>query len=467
MDIHVPKMADGVETATVVNILVKVGDRIEKNQDILELETAKAVGSVPSPAAGVVSAVHVQKGAEVAIGQVAISLAAEGEAAGAAAPKETVPREKKSVPAPQAPEEKPPAPAAAGPGEFQHSSKNNLPPPASPSVRKLAAELGIDLTRVRGSEHGGRITPGDVKAYVQWLQKKAAEPKPEPPKPAAPQAAAPVVVTVDFAKWGPVRKEKLSALRRAISEKMTESWTRIPQVTQFDSADVSALTDLRKKYADLYKGKGAHLTLTSFAVAALVRALKEFPVFNASLDEENQEIVFKEYFHVGIAVDTEQGLIVPVIRDADRKDLLAVTLEIQQIADKARRRTLTIEEMQGGTFTISNQGGLGGSYFTPIINRPEAAILGVGRASLKPVIRDGKVETRSILPLGLTYDHRIIDGAKAARFITRLVAELENFDENQVRLPLGDVPAAAAPASLFPVEPQAKPVKSKTKKGKS
>ena len=292
-------------------------------------------------------------------------------------------------------------------------------------------ELGIDLSRVRGSEAGGRIGIGDIRAYIARLQKAA-----DKPKPAATGAAPakPVAEPVDFSQWGPVTKKPVTPLRQVIARRMWENWNAIPHVTQLDDADFTRLNELRKKYAAAYEQKGAKLTFMPFVLKALVATLKKHPIFNSSLDEVANEIVIKEYFHIGIAVDTEQGLIVPVIRDVDKKSMLELVKEVEQLAQKARDRKVTAEELKGGTFTISNQGAIGGMYFTPIVNKPEVAILGLGRGTLKPVVRDGKVEVRLMTPLGLSFDHRVIDGGEAARFIVDLVKAMEDFKEEGIKL---------------------------------
>ena len=302
-------------------------------------------------------------------------------------------------------------------------------PVASPSVRRIARELGIDLSKVRGSEAGGRIVLGDIRAYIARLQKAT-----DKPKVAATAPAKPAAESIDFSKWGPVTKKPLTQLRQVIARRLWESWNAIPHVTQFDDADFTRLNELRKKYAPAYEKKGAKLTLTPLVLKALVGTLKKHPIFNSSLDEVAQEVVFKEYFHIGIAVDTEQGLIVPVIRDADRKSVLDLAKELEQLAQKARDRKVTAEELKGGTFTITNQGAIGGAHFTPIINKPEVAILGLGRGAMKPVARDGKVEVRMMTPLGLSYDHRVIDGGEAARFMVDLVKAMEDFGEKAIKL---------------------------------
>lgn len=229
----------------------------------------------------------------------------------------------------------------------------------------------------------------------------------------------------------------MTNLRRTISHHMATAWTSIPHITQFDEADITDLMKLRKKHSASYEKKGAHLTLTSFVLKAVTEVVKKYPKFNSSLDDSAEEIVYKDYCHLGIAVDTEQGLIVPVMRDVDKKSLLEVSIELDKLAERARQRKLSLEEMQGGTFTISNQGGIGGGHFTPIINSPEVAVLGLGRADWKPVVRNGKLEKRMILPLVLSYDHRVIDGADAARFVTELVAVVEQFKDNDVAQHLG------------------------------
>ena len=269
----------------------------------------------------------------------------------------------------------------------------------------------------------------DLRAYVMRLQKAAAS-----PKAAGAVPAKPAPVQIDFAKWGPVTKQPVTSLRRTIAEKMTESWTAIPHVTQFDEADITGLMAIKKKYDAAYEKKGAKLTLTAFILKAVAKTLKAHPKFNVSFDEAAGEIVFKQYYHIGIAVDTEAGLIVPVIRDVDKKPLSSLSKELNALAEKTRKRQVSAEDLQGGTFTISNQGGIGGGAFTPIIKRPEVAILGLARGVQKPLAKGDKVEIRFVLPMGLSYDHRVIDGADAARFIKDLVQAIELFDEKEVKI---------------------------------
>jgi pyruvate dehydrogenase E2 component (dihydrolipoamide acetyltransferase) len=419
MDVKLPKLGEGADSGVVVNVFVKEGDPVAKDQAILELENEKAVASVPSTAAGVVTKIYVKAGDKISVGQRLISLSGGDQPVVAAAPAAKW----------AAPEPEPETPVEESAAEDGEIPKPVAAPVASPSVRRLARELRIDLSKVRGSEAGGRIVTGDIRAYIARLQKVT-----DKPKAAASAPAKPAAESIDFSKWGPVTKKPLTQLRQVIARRMWESWNAIPHVTQFDDADFTWLNELRKKYAPAYEKKGAKLTLTPLVLKALVETLKKHPIFNSSLDEIAQEIVFKEYFHIGIAVDTEQGLIVPVIRDADRKSVLDLAKELEQLAQKARDRKVTVEELKGGTFTVTNQGAIGSAHFTPIINKPEVAILGLGRGALKPVARDGKVEVRMMTPLGLSYDHRVIDGGAAARFMVDLVKAMENFSEETVKI---------------------------------
>jgi pyruvate dehydrogenase E2 component (dihydrolipoamide acetyltransferase) len=431
MDVRVPRLAEGVESATVANILVSPGDRIEKDQVILELETEKAVGPIPSPGSGEVSKIHVKQGDEVAVGQVLITLAEQGVADRAPhGKKEELPTaERKPAAKAALPEqEKLSVPAQLEPEPYRYESPSGFLPPASPSVRRIARELDIDLTRVRGSESGGRITVGDLKTYIQELQQAAFAARPATEK--APKA---VPSSPDFSRWGNIQKKPISSVRRTIGQRMYDSWSTIPHVTQFEEVDVTHVTRLRKEYGPSFEKKGKHLTLTPFVLKAVVAALKKYPIFNSSLDEATGEIVYKEYYHIGIAVDTEAGLIVPVLRDVDKKSLADLSAELNELVERTRQRKVSLDQLQGGSFTISNQGGIGGGHFTPIINKPEVAVLGIGRASSKPVVKDGKVEARAILPLCLSYDHRVMDGADAVRFILEVINMLENFPEQELK----------------------------------
>jgi pyruvate dehydrogenase E2 component (dihydrolipoamide acetyltransferase) len=404
--------------------LVKEGETIQKGQGIIELETGKAVAPVPASAAGKVTKIIVAVGDKISVGQPILSLEA-----GAAPAK---PAAAKSAPA-AAPRASKPAPvqeeAAEEAPEAEAEEVSGPEPASSPTIRRMARELGIDLRKIRGSENGGRIIMADVRAYLERLQRLAAQPRSGSP---AGAPAKPAPEKIDFSKWGPIAKRPMTPLRKVIAQRMSESWNTVPRVTQFDEADITALNDLRKKHADAYEKKGARLTLTSFALKIVAEALKKHPVFNTSIDLIANEVIYKEYFHIGIAVDTEQGLIVPVLKDADKKDVLALSKDLNDIATKTRDRKISLEEMQGGTFTISNQGGIGGGHFTPIINLPETAILGLGRGVMKAVAREGKIEARLMLPLALSYDHRVIDGGAAVRFMLDLVRGFETFDEKQL-----------------------------------
>jgi len=404
MDIRLPNLGEGTDSGVVVNILVKAGDSVQLDQPILELETDKAVGSIPASAAGLVQQIRVNIGDKISAGTVLLTLAENGGAAAPAAP-----------PVAQRPAARPVQPVTTLP-----PTASGVPPAASPTVRKMAAQLGIDLTVVPGSGHGGRIAVEDLRAYIQNLQTAGA-----PAKTATP---------IDFSKFGPVKKQPVSQLRKTIARRMSASWAAVPRVTQFDEADITGLNELRKKFAPAYEKQGAKLTLTVLAIKAVVQTLKKHPLLNASLDDATSAIVLKGYYHIGIAVDTEHGLLVPVIRDADQKSLLQLAKELDDLAGKTRDRKLTSDQMQGGSFTISNQGGIGSGAFTPIVNLPEVAILGLGRGALKPAVVAGKIEPRLLLPMAVSYDHRVIDGGSAARFVVDLVAAFQNFDAKEVQI---------------------------------
>jgi pyruvate dehydrogenase E2 component (dihydrolipoamide acetyltransferase) len=429
MDVKLPKLGEGSDSGVVVGIFVNVGDTVAKDQAILELENEKAVASIPSSAAGVVEKIHVKAGDKVSIGQRLITLA--GGAAPAAAAPAPKPAAKKAA-AQSAPAPEPEAVVeAAGDESAEEAPQPVAAPVASPSLRRMARELGIDLTKVHGSEAGGRITTSDVRAYLAKLAKAAAKPAPAP---AGVASAKPAAVQVDFSQWGPILKKPVTQLRKVIARRMSESWNSVARVTQFDDIDFTKLGELRKKYAPAYEAKGVKLTLTPFVLKAVAETLKKHPIFNSSLDEVASEIILKEYVHLGIAVDTDQGLMVPVLRDVDKKSMIDLAKELEQLAAKARDRKITADEMKGGTFTISNQGAIGGAHFTPIINLPEVAILGLGRGALKAVVRDGQIVARLMTPVALSYDHRVIDGGSAARFTVDLVKAFENFDEAMARV---------------------------------
>jgi pyruvate dehydrogenase E2 component (dihydrolipoyllysine-residue acetyltransferase) len=437
MDVKLPRLAEGVDSGTVVSILVSEGQEIKKDQPFIELETQKAVGSIPSPESGTVSKIHVKEGMEVAVGQLLISISTDkngaiakpvtGEQTGAQTALDRPAQAR--TPTPTSTEVK----SATQWEDYRYESKSGAAPPASPSIRKIAGDLGIDLTRVRGSEAGGRIVLSDVRAYIQRLQQRSLQDVQERPDTGS-QSAAPQSESIDFAKWGPIRRERMSPLRRTVSHRMIESWTTIPKINQFEDADITNLLALRKKHALAYEKRGSHLTLTSFLLSIVGSVLQKYPRANASMDESTSELIYKDYFHVGVAVDTEGGLIVPVIRDVDKKNLFELSKELHELTEKTRQRKVSLEELQGGTFTISNQGSIGGSHFTPIIYAPQVAILGVGQGKPKPIVVEEKIAIRTMLPLCLAYDHRVLDGADAVRFLKEVLAGLENFPEAQVKL---------------------------------
>jgi len=427
MDVKLPNLGEGADSGVVVSISVKEGDRVEEGQTLIELENEKAVAPIPASAAGTVTKIRVKEGDKISVGQVILTLD-DGSRAEAKATKKESPEETPRL-------EKAQQAGIEAENEDEREAeevvaKSEAEVAAAPSVRKLARELGVDLTRVRGSEPGGRIVMADLRAYVQRLQKAV------PPRTGKHGVTRPAAAPepIDFSKWGKVSKKPVSQLRKVIVERMSESWASVPRVTQFDEADITALMELRKKYQAAYEAKGARLTLTPLALKAVVTALKKHPIFNSSLDEAAGEIVFKEYYHIGVAVDTDAGLLVPVVRDVDNKTVLQLAKEVEELAARARERKLSIDEMKGGTFTISNQGGIGGGHFTPIINLPEVAILGLGRGALKPIVQHKQIVQRLMLPIAVSYDHRLIDGGVAARFTVDLVQAFENLPETEVRI---------------------------------
>lgn len=440
MDVRLPKLGETAESGVVVSIAVKEGDTVTKGQTIIELENEKAVAAIPSSGAGKVTRVAVKAGDRIAVGALILVLdGPAGEGAPAAAPK---PGKASGAAAPaakptrkRAPE---PEPAEEDSEEFEEEAaetaadKAGFPPPASPSIRKLAKDIGLDLRKIQGSEEGGRIVLEDIRAHIARLQRLAAKPRPgasqaEPEKPAAPR--------IDFAQWGPILKKPMTPLRQTISRRMVENKNSIPHVTQFDEVDVTRLMELRKRLSPAYEAKGTRLTFTPLILRAVANALKKFPIFNSSVDEVANEIILKEYIHLGLAVDTEAGLMVPVIRDVPKKSILELAKDVNVLAEKARDRKLSADDMKGGTFTISNQGGIGGGHFTPIINKPEVAILGIGRTALKPVVTKEKaIEARLMMPITISYDHRIIDGGEAARFTVELLQAFENLTEADLNL---------------------------------
>jgi len=324
-----------------------------------------------------------------------------------------------AAPAPAAPpREAPAAPTQPSPPvEAPAQRASRIPAAASPSVRRLAREVGVDISEVAGSGAGGRISIEDIKNHAQRLLTDTSRYR---------VAAEPLAVALpDFTRWGEVEREPMSSVRRATADHMAQAWSTIPHVTQHAKADITALEDLRKRYTVRTEAAGGKLTVTAIVLKVVATALKLFPQFNASLDMARQEIVYKRFYYIGVAVDTDRGLLVPVIRDVDQKSLVQLSVELTEVAEKARSKKITLAEMQGGTFTITNLGGIGGSHFSPIINAPEVAILGLARSGIEPQYIDGQFVPRLMLPLSLSYDHRLIDGADGARFIRWVVEALE------------------------------------------
>jgi pyruvate dehydrogenase E2 component (dihydrolipoamide acetyltransferase) len=426
MDIKLPFLGDGIDSATVLSILVSPGDSVDLDQSIMELETDKAVAPVPAPAAGKIADIKVKAGDTVSTGMLVATLEGGGAQSSPDSKSQSSPQTTAPV-QPVAPVQSaaPVVQASQPAGNYQFVSPSGQEPPASPSIRKIALDLGLDLGRVQGTGNGGRLTLDDVRGYMSFLQASAFS-KPAEASTNTAQAAqpsGPKPLNVDFSKWGSITIDKVSTMRQKISEKMTEAWQTVPHVTQQDDANIDHAMTLRKKYKAKYEKKNAGLTITGISLKALVTALKEFPHFNASFDAAAGNLITKNYYNIGVAVDTPYGLIVPVIKNVDKKTVFELSVELGEIAQKARDRKLGLDDLQGGTFTLSNLGGLGVSYFTPIINTPEVAILGMGRG-----------KTASSLPLCLSYDHRVIDGGDGARFIKTFINALETFPEKDIKI---------------------------------
>ena len=448
VEFKLPELGENVEKGDVVRVLVKVGDVVKKDQSVLELETDKATIEVPASEGGTVSEIRVKPGDKVKVGQVVLVLSeAAGDSKGQTAPAAAAAKDApeplaaagpKAVPAPAAQQAPATAPAPAiaasstsGP-ELRPAGRSAAvvaissarPAPASepaaaqvaaaPSVRRYARELGVEIGEVSGSGPGGRIGHEDVTKYVKSAMGGGG---------AARGGAAGVRVPPlpDFSKWGEVEARPMSNIRRTTAEHLTAAW-QAPHVTQHDKADVTTLEEFRTSFGKRVEAAGGKLTVTAILVKIVAAAIDRFPQFASSVDMANEAVIYKKYCHIGIAVDTPNGLLVPVIREADQKGIIEVAVELAQLSQKARDKKLTREEMSGGVFSITNLGGIGGSFFTPIINRPEVAILGVSRTVTEPVWKDSAFVPRQMLPLSLSYDHRVIDGADAARFL-RFVAE--------------------------------------------
>ena len=407
-----PDLGEGVEVGDVVSVLVSEGDQIETDQGVVELETDKALIEVPCPIAGTVSKVHVQAGDRVPPGAALLTVEAGAEAPAPADAAETV-SEPAPVPEPESPPEPEPAPEPEAPPPAV-PAEPGAPIPAAPATRRFARELGVDLGQVSGTGPGGRIVKDDVQVHVRDALAGG--------NGTAPVAAAPLP---DFAKWGEIERQPLPRIRQVIAQNLHQAWNRVPHVTQFDQADVTDLEAFRQRHKDAVQARGGRLTPTVLVLKAVITALKAFPQFNASLDMAARERILKHYYNLGIAVDTERGLMVPVIQNADRKDIFELAAELGDISERTRTNKIALEDLQGGTFTVTNLGSLGVGAFTPIVNHPEVAILGLGRSREEAVVRNGRIEPRLMMPMCLSYDHRIIDGADGARFTRKLAESLE------------------------------------------
>ncbi|SRR5579875_574902 len=421
IEFKLPDLGEGIHEAEILEVKVKVGDQVKEDQPIFEVETDKAVVEIPCPVAGRVEQILVKKGDTVKVGTVMITFAGAAPAA---------PEKPAAAEAARAPEEKRPAPAAPERQAVPVQARaGEGPVPATPATRRLARELGVDLRQVPGSGPAGRVLADDVRAFAgrgaggrEEAPRRFAEREPAEPFTPQPITAEPAELP-RFERWGQVERVPLRSLRRKIALSMTQSWTHIPRVSSFDEADITLLESLRQKHETQFLKNGGKLTLTVFALKAVVAALQQFPQFNSSLDESTGEIVLKHYYNIGVAVATNRGLIVPVVKDVNKKGIGALAAELQEMAQKTRDGKVELERLQGGTFTITNIGPIGGTGMVPMVNFPEAAILGMARSAQKPVVRNGAIEVRWILPLAISFDHRICDGAEAARFL-RHVAEL-------------------------------------------
>jgi pyruvate dehydrogenase E2 component (dihydrolipoyllysine-residue acetyltransferase) len=442
-EFKLPELGEDIATGDVINVYVSAGERVSKDQPIMEIETDKAAIEVPAPVGGVITGVHVKEGETINVGQLLITIDESGEEKEAEVngeihekveAKENKTEEKiaeaKSKGEPEGKdgseieeEYEEDADSKKEEGkvvEFTRSPQADVGKaaprklvPASPSVRRLARELGLDVNQVKGSGPGGRISEEDVKNYASKRVSKAA---PEEIQPGTGDVSLP-----EFTKWGEIERKQMSKVRRLTAERMTSSW-RAPHVTQHDKADITELEKTRKQFGRETENAGGKLTVTAILIKIVGSALKIFPQFNASVDMTNSEVIYKKYYNIAVAVDTDRGLLAPVVKDVDRKNLIELAVELSQLSQRARDKKIAVEELQGGSFTISNLGGLGGTYFTPVIYSPDVALLGVSRSKIEPVFIDNKFEPRLMLPLSLSYDHRIIDGADAVRFL-RWVAE--------------------------------------------
>lgn len=424
IEFKLPELGEGIDGGDLTDVYVKEGDTIAEGQDVLEIETGKAVLPVPCPHAGRIGKLHVKAGDHVDVGAVLMTIESAGQPqkpaeAASAAPAEEASRESEAA-----------APRPQNGSSTEHAATTKSGDgllPAGPATRRIARELGVDLHAVAGSGPRGRITPEDVREAAQGAPAPAqVRPTAAPSAPAARPAPAPVerpgVAAAD--KFGPVRREKLSQIRKTIARQMSYSASTIPHVTNFDEVDITELEQIRKGVPAGQFGAGVKLTLLPFVMKSVALALREHPLLNSSLAEETDEIVYKDYVHLGVAVDTPRGLIVPVIKNVDRMSIPEIARSMSTLIERTRNSQFSLEDLKGGTFTISNLGAVGGRFSTPIINHPEVAILLLGRGGWRPMLHEGEIEPRLLLPLSLSYDHRLVDGAEAARFLNKVMERL-------------------------------------------
>lgn len=425
VEVKLPDLGENIESADVISVLVKKGDVISKDQGIIEIETDKATVEVPSSVDGKVVEVLVKQNSKAKVGDTLIKVETSGVPQKKEVERKEPAKEERKVSEPEVKTEQKTQEIFKGeltslkPGELDEQ-----PPiargsaPAAPSVRRIARELGVDINKVPGSSSGGRISMDDVKAYIKKLMEGRGE---------SVGVGIKKETLPDFSKLGSVEIIEMTKIRKTTAEHLSYAWATIPHVTQFDKADITQLEKTRKELIPEVEKEGGKLTVTAILLKIIYSALKEFPQFNSSINMDTKKIIYKKYFNIGVAVDTEHGLIVPVIKNVDKKKLVQLSIELGELAKKARERKISLEELQGGCFTITNLGGIGGTYFSPIVNSPEVAILGVSRGSFEPVYNNhGVFEPRLMLPLSLSYDHRIVDGADAIRFLRFVVEALEN-----------------------------------------
>lgn len=427
IEFKIPELGENITGGLVASVLVAAGDVIEQDQGLLELETDKAVIEVPSTVAGRVQEVKVEAGQEVTIGQVVFLIEQQKDETSSSQPskEKEIEKEGKEEAAPEIsvaagqPAEALPDVAPTQEEMAQASVQTERrAAPAAPSTRRFAREIGVDVNNVPGSGPGGRISIEDVKAYSKQINKQRADSQ------AVLKGVQPEHLP-DFAKWGDVERRQMNKIRQTTATHLSYAWATIPHVTQFDKADITNLEKLRKQYAPITEKAGGKLTVTAILLKVVALVLKKFPQFNAGIDMTTKEIIYKKYYNIGVAVDTEHGLLVPVVNNVDQKNITGLAVELNELSAKARERKLSLDDMQGGNFSISNLGGIGGTSFTPIVNSPEVAILGVSRAEMQQVYVDGDFEARLMLPLSLSYDHRLIDGADGARFLRWICRALE------------------------------------------